>query len=235
MGGGGIAMASCASATVVGVWALAVLCTGAVTEEPHDSAQLVFELAEHNASPSFLQTGESARKLKGPKDVAAAVKKHGSPEDQKTSTASKAAFDALHKRMDKMEKTLNEVHVAVSSKVKGDSKASPKVKKAEEDAKKAKEKAEECKKEAKAAEKKAKKVKRQKPRLTKQTRRSQRLRRRLKRLKRRLKKLRGLIRQTRRSQPQRRRLKRPRRRRKKPPTRLRRKKLKQRVTMRTRR
>merc|ERR1711988_1468878 len=161
MGGGGIAMASCASATVVGVWALAVLCTGAVTEEPHDSAQLVYELAEHNASPSFLQTGESARKLKGPKDVAAAVKKHGSPEDQKTSTASKAVFDALHKRMDKMEKTLNEVHVAVSSKVKGDSKASPKVKKAEEDAKKAKEKAEECKKEAKAAEKKAKKVKKQ--------------------------------------------------------------------------
>merc|ERR1712188_140928 len=162
MGRGGIAMASCGPATALGVWALAVLCTGAVTEEPHDSAQLVFELAEHNASPSFLQTGESARKLKGPKDVAAAVKKHGSPEDQKTSTASKAAFDALHKKMDKMEKTLNKVQVAAQegccSKGKGDSKVSPKVKKAEEDAKKAKEKAEECKKKAKEEKQKVKKV-----------------------------------------------------------------------------
>merc|ERR1712070_1351032 len=80
------------------------------------------------STASRLACCESAAKLKGPKDVAAAVKKNGSPED-KAKAATKGAFSELHKRMDKMEKTLDEVHKAVSSQ--GGSKQSPKVAKAE--------------------------------------------------------------------------------------------------------
>merc|ERR1712160_184876 len=132
----------------------AVVCTLATGVEDDSSAHLVVQLAEDTAvDTNLIQIGES--KIQSKKQVDAAVKKHGSPEQ-----ASKGAkaMKEMHDRMKTLEEKLDQVHSAVGANKKQEEKpSSKKVRKAQKKAEKARENAKDCEKKAKKAEKKAKK------------------------------------------------------------------------------
>merc|ERR1711966_324185 len=144
-------------AVVLLVLLAAVGCTLATGVEDDSSAHLVVQLAEDTmVVTNLIQIAES--KIQSKKQVDAAVKKHGSPEQ-----ASKGAkaMKEMHDRMEKLEKKLDQVHTAVGAGKKKEEKPkskSTKVRKAQKKAEKARENAKDCEKKAKKAEKKAKKV-----------------------------------------------------------------------------
>merc|ERR1711957_539928 len=133
----------------------AVVCTLATGVEDVSSAHLVVQLAEDTAvDTNLIQIGES--KIQSKKQVDAAVKKHGSPEQ-----ASKGAkaMKEMHDRMKTLEEKLDQVHSAVGANKKQEEKPkSKKVEKAKKEAEKARENAKDCEKKAKKAEKKAAKA-----------------------------------------------------------------------------
>jgi len=86
----------------------AVVCTLATGVEDDSSAHLVVQLAEDTAvDTNLIQIGES--KIQSKKQVDAAVKKHGSPEQ-----ASKGAkaMKEMHDRMKTLEEKLDQVNTS---------------------------------------------------------------------------------------------------------------------------